>query len=139
MRINNLEKDLEFDKELFKYYPIVNLGGRFVRYNPDIHELEEGEAAFYFDFKERKIKEGIVEKVEHSDLMNYPIYTIAGKSHMNIRVWPKVDSNQANLSAQGSFGIIVDKSKASRTISMNITPFPKDSIFNHKLNLNYEK
>jgi hypothetical protein len=103
MRINNLEKDLEFDKELPKYYPIVNLSGRSVRYNPDIHELEEGEPAVYFDFEDQKIKEGTVEKVEHSDPMKYPIYTIAGRSHMYKRVWPKVENNQANLSANSDY------------------------------------
>ena len=103
MRINNLEKDLEFDKELPSYYTIVNLGGRFVRYNPDIHELEEGEPAVYFDFEEQKIKEGMVEKVEYSNPMKYPIYTIAGKLQYYKRVWPKVENNKVNLSANSEY------------------------------------
>jgi hypothetical protein len=98
--MKNLENDLGFDKELSKHYPFVNFNGELVKYDPNKHELEKGESVIYFDFKEQKIKEGIIEEVEHSNPMNYPIYTINGNPHMYNRVWPKVENNKANLSAQ---------------------------------------
>jgi hypothetical protein len=39
-------------------------------------------------------------------------------------------NNKANLSANKSLGIIVDKSKATRSINMRITPFSKNSRLN---------
>lgn len=44
-----------------------------------------------------------------------------------------IDNNKANLSANvnKSFGIVVDKSKATRTCNMRITPFSKGSRLNH--------
>jgi len=39
--------------------------------------------------------------------------------------------NKANLSAKKTFGITVDKSKATRTVNMRITPFSKNSRLNH--------
>jgi hypothetical protein len=45
----------------------------------------------------------------------------------------KAKKNKVNLSANEnkSFGIIVDKSKATRTCNMRITPFSKGSRLNH--------
>lgn len=100
MKTNNLEKDLEFDKNLPNYYPLVNFNGKLVKYDPKKHELEKGESAEYWDFEEQKIKEGMIESVEHSNPMKFPIYTINGKTHMYHRVWPKIDNNKANLSEQ---------------------------------------
>jgi hypothetical protein len=99
MKTHNLEKDLEFDKNLPNYYPLVNFKGKLVKYDPHKHELEKEESAEYWDFEEQKIKEGIIEAVEHSNPMGFPIYTINGKFHMYHRVWPKIENNKANLSA----------------------------------------
>jgi hypothetical protein len=100
MKTNDLENALEFDKELPGYYPLVNFGGELVKYDPNKHELEKGERAAYFDIDEQKIREGIIEIVEHSNPFNYPVYVINGKPHMNHRVWPKIDNNKVNLSEQ---------------------------------------
>jgi hypothetical protein len=96
--MKNLEKSLEFDKKLSNYYPLINFNDELVKYNPEIHELEKSESAVYFDFEEQKIKGGIIESVEYSDPMKYPVYIINGKPHMYYSVWPKVEKNKANLS-----------------------------------------
>jgi hypothetical protein len=98
--MKNLETNLKFDEELHNYYPIVDFNGKSVQYDPNKYELEKGESVIYLDFEEQKIKEGIIEGVEHSDPINFPIYTINGKPHMFHRVWPKVVGNKVNLSAQ---------------------------------------
>jgi hypothetical protein len=98
--MKGLEKKFEFDEKLPDYYPIVKFNGELVKYNPNKHQLEKGESATYLDFEEQKIKEGIIEAVDNSDPMNLPVYTINGKPHMYHRVWPKVENNKANLSAQ---------------------------------------
>jgi len=43
---------------------------------------------------------------------------------------PKEEDNKPNLSAQKLFGLVVDKSKATKTANLNITPFPKESRLN---------
>jgi hypothetical protein len=108
--MKKLEEKFEMDKELPSHYPLVNLGGKVVRYDPNKHELEKGESAVYFDFEEQKIKEGTIEVVEHSNPFNYPVYVINGNPHMHHRVWPKVkeEENKANLSAKGTTESLVN-------------------------------
>jgi hypothetical protein len=90
--MKKLEEKFEMDKELPSHYPLVNLGGKVVRYDPNKHEL------------------GTIEVVEHSNPFNYPVYVINGNPHMHHRVWPKVkeEENKANLSAKGTTESLVN-------------------------------
>ncbi|MCK5624579.1 hypothetical protein KAI04_01935 [Candidatus Pacearchaeota archaeon] len=84
-------------QELEEFYPLINLEGKKVKYDPNKYELEVGDVAEYLD-KNNQITRGLIEKIGRSRPMNYPIYHINGEPHMYCKIWPKVDEKGTIIS-----------------------------------------
>jgi hypothetical protein len=70
----------------------------------------------------------ILEEVLHPD----DVYVnLLDTTKIGREKFEKREKNKANLSAKKSFGITVDKSKATHTCNMRITPFSKGSRLNY--------
>jgi len=95
---NTIEELANIDDTLPNFYPLVNFERKKIKYVPGKHELEKGDLAEYLDTEDLIIKKGIVEEVQHSNPMRYPIYQINGNFHMYHRVWPKVDEKEDLIS-----------------------------------------
>ena len=86
---------IENEKSFLKTtYPMISFGGKTVRYDPQRHELEAGEAAYYLDIASGTVRAGIIDGVQRSIPMNYPIYAIGDETVMYHRVWPNVEGQK---------------------------------------------
>ena len=79
---------------LKKQYPVIVFNNRRVKFDPMKHQLEQGEAAFYLDIDTGEIKKGIIEDVQLSRPMKYPVYTINNKGVVYHRAWPNVEGQK---------------------------------------------
>lgn len=103
-----------------------------------IHYIENGELSVWFPLLERHSKISLNEFHEYA-LINEEQFKEYRRSKGDVFDYLLVhkesklfkENNKANLSERKSFGIIVDKSKATLSTDMNVTPFPKGSKMNH--------
>jgi hypothetical protein len=92
-------------KILKNQYPKVFHKRKMVLYDPDKHQLEQGESVCFLDIDTGKVGKGFVKKVQISNPMKYPMYIIGKKTFMYHRVWPNVEDSK--------------KTKADRKIALS--------------------
>jgi hypothetical protein len=80
-------------------YPTIEHKKQTVKYDPERHEFQEGEAVFYLDGEpsEENVRRGVVEKVIRCLPWNYAAYVIGGAKeeyYSCCLVWPDMEGQK---------------------------------------------
>ncbi len=90
---NEKIKDKNEKKFLIEQYPTLFHNGEKVKYNPERHTMEKGEAAFFYNVRRDKIGKGIIKKVCLSRTGS-DTYLIKNSRHLKHKVWPNIEGQK---------------------------------------------